>query len=482
VGFGGRFVTATSIGSVLSPINSSIIAVALVSIGQAFGVGADATAWLVSALYLATAVGQPSMGKFADRLGARRVYLIGLALVAVGGVLGFVAPSLGVLIAARVIIGLGTSAAYPAAIAMVHRQSERLGQDAPGAVLGALAIAGQVSMVLGPPLGGLLLAIGGWQSMFLVNLPLAMVAAAFALVWLPADDPAPARDAGSMWRALDPPGLSLFVVALTSLLVFLMDLAAQRWYLLAAAVVLVAALIGRELRAVSPFIDVRMLADNRALSATYLRFTVTFLVNYCFFYGWAQWLEQSAGYSASTTGLLLMPSFVVAVATSALASRGRRLRGPLVLGTAALVVGSVSLLAVTGHSPLWALVGVSVVFGVQNGLLVVANQAAMYAQAPRGSVGVAAGLLRTSMCMGAMLAAGLISITYGQRVTDAGLHGLAKVLVVASSLLLIATVASRSLPSAALRWRQRTTARVHPIGDRTEVFTGDCSSSLSVRC
>src|SRR5437762_10687356 len=77
IGFGRRFVVASSFGSVLNPVNSSIIAVALVSIGHAFGVGASATTWLVSALYLATAIGQPMMGRLADLVGPRRVYLFG---------------------------------------------------------------------------------------------------------------------------------------------------------------------------------------------------------------------------------------------------------------------------------------------------------------------------------------------------------------------------------------------------------------------
>jgi hypothetical protein len=88
IGFGRRFVAATSFGSVLNPVNSSIIAVALVSIGRAFGVGASATTWLVSALYLATAIGQPTMGRLADLVGPRRVYLFGTVSVAVGGLLG----------------------------------------------------------------------------------------------------------------------------------------------------------------------------------------------------------------------------------------------------------------------------------------------------------------------------------------------------------------------------------------------------------
>jgi MFS family permease len=84
-------VVATSAGSVLNPVNSSIIAVALVAIGRSFGVGAAAVTWLVSALYLATAIGQPAMGRLADQLGPRRVYLAGLALVAAEGLAGWLA-------------------------------------------------------------------------------------------------------------------------------------------------------------------------------------------------------------------------------------------------------------------------------------------------------------------------------------------------------------------------------------------------------
>jgi MFS family permease len=118
-GFGPRFVVACSFGSVLNPVNSSIIAVALASIGRAFGAGPASTTWLVSALYLATAIGQPTAGRLADLLGPRRVYLAGTVLVAAGGVLGCLAGSLAVLVVSRVVIGSGTSAAYPAAMALV---------------------------------------------------------------------------------------------------------------------------------------------------------------------------------------------------------------------------------------------------------------------------------------------------------------------------------------------------------------------------
>jgi len=441
-GFGVRFVAAVSLGSTLNPINSSIIAVALVSIGHAFGVGADTTTWLVSALYLATAVGQPTMGRLADRLGPRRVHLLGTALVGTGGLLGFAGWSLPALVAARVVIGLGTSAAYPAAMAMVRRQSQRLHRETPPGVLGALAIAGQVSMAVGPPLGGLLIAAGGWRLTFLINVPLALIGAVAALAWLPKDDP---RDTGtSLWRALDPAGVLLFTGSLTALLVFVMGLDDPRWWLLGTAVALLAALAAWELRTVAPFIDLRMLAHNRALTTTYLRYGVTMLVTYCFVYGWTLWLEQSTGRTASGAGLLMLPSFAVATAVSAYAAR-RRVWPCLVAGTVALTIGCGGLLLLDHHAPLWALLAVSVVFGAQNGLNIVTNQAAMYAQAPAEATGAAAGLLRTFMYLGAIASAALIGLAYGPRATDAGLHHLSIVLTIVSAGLIAVTAFDRTL-------------------------------------
>jgi MFS family permease len=459
-GFGRRFVAAVSLGSTLNPINSSIIAIALVAIGQTFGVGVSTTAWLVSSLYLATAVGQPAMGKLADHIGPWRVYMAGLALVAVGGALGFWGPSIQVLVAARVTIGLGTSAAYPAAMSMVRRQSERLHIQTPGGALGALAIAGLVSAAAGPPLGALLIAIGGWRSIFLVNIPLALVGAVAAMLWLPRDQPT-RRSGAPLWDALDPPGLALFASWLVVLLIFLMGLQHPSWYLLGASVFLLAALVARESRVTTPFIDLRMLARRRALSVTYLRFAVTMLVTYCFVYGWTEWLQQSRGFSPSASGLLLMPSFVVAAIISAVTARHRRVWGPLVAGTMALTAGSAGLLFLGHDVGVAALVGVSVIFGVQSGLNVVANQAALYAQAPSDQIGTAAGLLRTSMYLGAIAAASLLSITFGARATDAGLHTLGIILTISSAALVTAIFLDRELRISAATRGQSLAA--HPV-------------------
>ncbi|MGE5292339.1 MAG: hypothetical protein ACM3ML_35165 [Micromonosporaceae bacterium] len=130
---------------------------------------------------------------------------------------------------------------------------------------------------------------------------------------------------------------------------------------------------------------------------------------------------------------------------SALAARSRRIWPPLGAGAVALTAGSASLLLLHGRSPVWILAVVSIVFGLQNGLSVVTNQAAMYAQAPAAQTGTAAGLLRTFMYLGAIASAGITGYAFGARATDAGLHHLAVILIIVSAVLLAATLADRDL-------------------------------------
>ncbi len=162
-GFDRRLIAPMVLSAILNPVNSSMIAVALVPIGVAFHALPAQTAWLVSGLYLATATGQPVVGRLVDRYGPRRLYLIGTALVGIAGTLGLLAPSLGVLIAARVLLGLGTCAGYPAAMYLIRSEAKRTGVDSPGGVLTALAVSAQTIAVVGPTLGGLLIGVRGWR-------------------------------------------------------------------------------------------------------------------------------------------------------------------------------------------------------------------------------------------------------------------------------------------------------------------------------
>src|SRR5437879_4910240 len=135
--FDRRLLAPMMLGAILNPVNSSIIAVSLVPIGAAFGAPPSQTAWLISALYLATAIGQPVVGRLIDLYGPRRLFLIGTCLTGTAGIVGALAPSLGVLIAARVLLGFGTCAGYPAAMFLIRSEARRTGRTSPAGVLTA---------------------------------------------------------------------------------------------------------------------------------------------------------------------------------------------------------------------------------------------------------------------------------------------------------------------------------------------------------
>ena len=173
------------LGAILNPINSSMIAVALVPIGAALGAGPAQTAWLVSGLYLATAIGQPVVGRLVDLYGARRLFLAGAVLIGVGGLVGALAPSIGVLVLSRVLLGLGTCAGYPAAMTLIRGEADRTGQDSPATILTVLAVSTQTVAVIGPTLGGFLIGVGGWRATFTVNVPLALACLVLGALYLP---------------------------------------------------------------------------------------------------------------------------------------------------------------------------------------------------------------------------------------------------------------------------------------------------------
>ena len=437
--FDRRLIAPMVLGSILNPVNSSILAVALVPIGMALGAPAAETAWLVSGLYLATAVGQPVVGRLIDLYGPRRLFLAASALVGVGGLLGVLAPDLPVLVVARVLIGLGTCAGYPASMYLLRSQP---GNENPAGVLTVLSVAAQTVAVAGPSLGGVLIDVGGWRATFAVNLPLALACGVLGARRLP--DTAPtARDRG-LAATVDLAGIALFTATVVGLLVFLMDPVA-RWPLGVLAAAPGAGLVGWELRAPAPFLDLRLLGGNRPLLATYGRALLSAVVSYALLYGYPQWLEQGRGLSASATGLALLPIFLAGIGVAALTGRRPEIRGKLVVGAVAQVALAGLLLLLGPHSPVWMLVAVALLAGLPQGLANLANQNAVYHQADPARVASSAGLLRTFFYLGAIVAATVNGAVLTPVADTAGLHDLALVMLAAAVLFLVLTVADRSL-------------------------------------
>ena len=444
--FSRRFVTPLFLGSTLNPINSTLIATALVPIARAVHVAVGRTSVLVAALYLACAVAQPTAGKLSEQLGPRRVFLAGLGIIFVAGIVGAVAPNLTTLIVARVLVGIGTSAGYPSAMLLIRRRADWAGMAAPpGNVLGGLSIAGTATVAVGPPIGGVLVGWFGWQSAFLINIPVAVLALAMTLAWIPRDAPAAPERARALVARIDLVGIVGFGGAVSALLVFLLALPELRWPALAVAIVAAGALVWWELRVATPFFDVRRLASNQALTRTYARATFTLLGVYSVLYGLTQWLQAGRGYSAEEAGLLILPmGAVAAVVIRPIAARNL-IRGPLIAAALSMLVASIGLLFLTGESPVVLIVAVTLVFGVTTGTTTTGNQTALYVETPADQLGTASGLLRTFSYIGSIASSTITGIVFRDHVTDHGLHSLAAILVAVAAVVLVMTIADRRL-------------------------------------
>ena len=405
------------------------------------------TAVLVSALYLASSIAQPTAGKLSEEFGPRRVFLAGITIVLIGGVVGGIGQNLATLIAARVLIGVGTSAGYPSAMLLIRRRAEQAGLGKPpGEVLGRLQIAGAATTALGLPFGGVLVGAWGWRATFFANVPVAVITLVMAVSGIPRDAPVQgSRKARDIAARIDLAGIAGFGGAMTALLTFLMSLPRPDWAALGVAVVLAAGLVAWELRASHPFLDVRLLVSNLALTRTYLRWALIALCVYTVLYGITQWIQAGRGLSASETGLLLLPMTVVTALLMGPISKRNLVRGPLIVGAAACLAGAAGVLFLTTSTPIsWILI-VTLAFGIALGAAASGNQTALYTEAASGQLGTASGLFRTFGYVGSIASSAIISIVFHKSVSDHGLHVIAVIMIAASAVTLLVTVADRRL-------------------------------------
>jgi predicted MFS family arabinose efflux permease len=369
-------------------------------------------------------------------------------LVLLGGLVGGFGQNLAMLTVARVLIGVGTSAAFPCAMVMIQRRAQDAGLDAPpGGVLGGLAIAGMATAAIGPPIGGLVVGVAGWRWAFLVNIPITVIALVMAVRWLPKDPPLDRADSGlrSVADRIDLLGILGFAISMTALVVFLMGLPDPEWI---ALVVFVAAAVPTavwELRTSAPFFDFRGLAANGALARTYLRQALTLLGVYSVMYGMTQWMEAAHGFSTVQAGLLLLPMGAVSALLSSPLARRNLVRGPLVVAALSMLVGSAGIMVLTSTSPAIVIVLVSLVFGVTCAATTVGNQTALYVSAPADQIGTASGLFRTFGYLGTITSSVIGSIVFRDGASDQGLHSLGLVLVAAGVAVLLLTVLDRRL-------------------------------------
>jgi EmrB/QacA subfamily drug resistance transporter len=439
----------------MAMLDATVVNVALPRIGEDFGVDVSALQWVLTGYLLALASLILLGGALGDRYGRRKVFVVGTIWFAGASLLCGAAPGAGVLIAARVLQGVGAALLTPGSLAILQASFRE--QDRARAV-GAWSGLGGVAGAIGPFVGGWLVDGPGWRWAFLINVPVAALAVACAAAVPESRDP-------HAVRGLDVLGAALAVVALGAATWAFTEAGVRGWtdatVLGAGAVAVMAsvAFVRRMLHASDPLVP-PSLFQSREFTVANLATVVLYAAIGVSFFLVAYELQVAAGWSALAAGTALLPATVLMLLFSArsgeMAQRiGPRLQltaGPLLLATGLLLLTRIGLDAswlpdvlpgavlvglglVTFVAPLSATVmgsvsadHVSVASGVNNAIARTASLASLalipVVSGLTSAVGAAevTDAVRTSLVITAVIAAAAAPISFvglGRRVPSA---------------------------------------------------------------
>lgn len=422
------FLISIALGVLLNPLNSSMISVAMTRFQHVFTVNYTTASWLISSYYLTSAIAQPIMGKLADLLGRKRLFLSGLALVAISCSLAPFSRSFIWLIVFRLIQSLGSSAVYPAGMGIIRNYiTVRQAQ-----ALALLAVFSSGAAAFGPSIGGIIMQYSDWPGIFWVNFP--FIIASFLLsMWILPSDKRQARTATAhttrtVIRQMDMLGIFLFAVGVVGSLLFLLSLTEQvRWWALPVAVVGFGVFGWRERRTSTPFLSLTFFRQNLPLTWVLIQFTVVNVIFYSVFFGMPAYLQDVRLFDTQETGLLMLCVAGFSVITSPITGRWVNRSGsrpPLILAGIIMTVGSVLYLSVHNASPVWWLIIVLSVLGLSNGFNNVGLQTALFRVSPREVISTASGLFQMARYMGTILSTVLLGELFGAHLTTGRLHAL----------------------------------------------------------
>jgi EmrB/QacA subfamily drug resistance transporter len=404
-------------------LDITAVNVALPSIGAQMDASLSWLQWTVSAYTVVMASLLLFSGSMADRLGRKRTLVIGLSVFSLASLLCSFAPSVELLVVFRVLQGVGASMLNPVAMSIItntftdpRERAQAVGVW--GAVFGA-------SMALGPIVGGALVSSAGWESIFLMNIPLGLAAMMLTLRFVP-------ESKALRPRRFDPVGQILVIVVLASITYGIIEAPNAGWtspaILMAfgAAAIALLGLLRYEPRREQPLIDLRFFrsipfSSSIALSvAAFASFGGFLFLN-------TLYLQDLRGLSPVEAGLTIVPIALMTVILSPISGRmvGRSgPRTPLVIAGIASFLACLMLVDIGPETPFAWLIAAYVVFGIGFGFVNAPITNAAVSGMPREQAGVAAALATTSrqfgQAIGVAIVGAIVSSSAGGS-TEAGL-------------------------------------------------------------
>ncbi len=440
-------------GPLLSMLDSSIVNVAVEPIARELHAGLSTVQWTVSGYLLALGAGLAGTAYLARRSGTLPVYRVSVIAFTVASALCALAPDAAVLVAARVLQGLVAAPLVPLAMSMLLGRAT----GAARSISPAAGIMLFLGPALGPTVGGALIGAVGWRAIFLINVPLGILAA--LAVRLVPPGLAPGRTPGARF---DLPGLILLAAGLTGLLFGASQGAASGWTSavtlipLAAGAALLAGYIRWAPRRDQPALDLSLArhpvpALSMALSA--LASVVTWAAVFLL----PVFVQSVQGRSALAAGLTLLPQGLITGLSTALAPRlltRLTIRLTVLAGFAILAVASLALFLVTATTPLWLIALILAVRSVSIGLVINPLLQALTEPLRPDQLNDANTLFNTCQRIAGSFGIGLLAALYATQSRTHGpvpaLHLVGAVLAVIAGVAALAALALPAVPNTAL--------------------------------
>jgi len=386
---------AVCAGAFMLLVDVTIVNVALPDMARELHTTFPDLQWVIDLYALVLAALVLTVGAVADKFGRRRVYVIGLAVFAASSLTCGLAPNVAVLIAARGVQGIGAAAMFATTMALIS--SSYSGRDR-GIAFGAWGAVNGAAAAAGPIAGGLLTTHFGWRWIFLVNLPVSVVAVALTLlVVVESRDPSP--------RRVDFAGMVTFTAAAAALTYALIRgswTSAPTIALLTVAAVALAAFVAVERRRTDPMLDLSLLR-NRSFTAMLIAGALLSAAAWSPMSYLSLWLQTVLGLSPIQAGLVVLPCSLAAFVTSGAIGRVLHTASPrLLVGTGLLVIAIGAFAqALIGPGSGWAIVIPGLVLvGLGAGLSMASLSATAMSAVPGPRAGMAGGAVSTFRQLG----------------------------------------------------------------------------------
>ncbi|WP_197038446.1 DHA2 family efflux MFS transporter permease subunit [Billgrantia saliphila] len=340
------------LGTFTVSLNNSALNLAIPELMRVFDAGAARASWVMTLFLVAMGMTMPLTGFLAERWGAHRLYLFGLWLFLVASLLGALAGTLTWVLTARGLQGVAAGLMIPLSLPLIFAAWPL---DRRGRVTGVWGFAVMIAPALGPSLGGLLLEVSRWQALFLMNLPVAVLGLLSGHCYLEAQR----RD---LARRFDLPGFLLVTLGVGAVLIALAGITSpadlhqmMRWGPLLAGGLLLTAFVNVERHTPHPLLDLDLFAV-RPFRVSVLLACAQAVVTFGCLLLIPIWMQHVLGYDPLTTGLIFLPTALVAAICSPWAGRlldRGKARYVVVFGMAVTAAALLGLAALGREAPLW---------------------------------------------------------------------------------------------------------------------------------